>query len=39
MTRYVGAAVTGFLLAMPVSAQDYYSLRVAQEHSKQRGTA
>ena len=32
MTRYLGAAVIGFLLAVPVSAQDYYGLRVAQEH-------
>jgi len=32
MTRYLGAIVIGFLLAVPVSAQDYYGLRVAQEH-------
>ena len=32
MTRYLGAAVIGFLLAVPVSAQDYCGLRVAQEH-------
>ena len=32
MTRYLGAAVIGIFLAVPVSAQDYYSLRDAQEH-------
>ena len=32
MTRYLGAAVIGIFLAVPVSAQDYYSLRDAQDH-------